>query len=264
MTTSGGRLPSNQERENNKKRERKRRAIAAKIFAGLRLYGNYKLPKHCDNNEVLKALCTEAGWTVQPDGTTYRPGITMAEPVDCSDRQAKNGSLIPWLKGLRSQGSRLAAPTALPPLQIMTGGHCSAPVTPPLCSPTGMEYISSSNLSSPYCESLFSAQTSGLYLNAYHCGDGKVENCGFLDPGVQDSFFFSSENGFHPSAWKTAASGCPNDDVSGVCFEEGPGNSMGRDEECVTVRKCENMYSLPCQELMLDLTLGLPNIRDSR
>ncbi|PWA60663.1 hypothetical protein CTI12_AA379520 [Artemisia annua] len=39
---------------------------------GLRMYGNYKLPKHCDNNEVLKALADEAGWTVEPDGTTYR------------------------------------------------------------------------------------------------------------------------------------------------------------------------------------------------
>ncbi|KAF2305349.1 hypothetical protein GH714_004135 [Hevea brasiliensis] len=36
------------------------------------MYGNYKLPKHCDNNEVLKALCNEAGWTVEEDGTTYR------------------------------------------------------------------------------------------------------------------------------------------------------------------------------------------------
>lgn len=65
-------MPTWKERENNKRRERRRRAIAAKIFAGLRMYGNYKLPKHCDNNEVLKALCDEAGWTVEPDGTTYR------------------------------------------------------------------------------------------------------------------------------------------------------------------------------------------------
>ncbi|KAG8479492.1 hypothetical protein CXB51_029817 [Gossypium anomalum] len=70
--TSGTRMPTWKERENNKRRERRRRAIAAKIFAGLRMYGNYKLPKHCDNNEVLKALCNEAGWTVEPDGTTYR------------------------------------------------------------------------------------------------------------------------------------------------------------------------------------------------
>lgn len=69
---SSGRLPTWKERENNKKRERRRRAIAAKIYSGLRAQGNYKLPKHCDNNEVLKALCAEAGWTVEEDGTTYR------------------------------------------------------------------------------------------------------------------------------------------------------------------------------------------------
>ena len=70
--TSGTRMPTWKERENNKRRERRRRAIAAKIYSGLRMYGNYKLPKHCDNNEVLKALCNEAGWTVEEDGTTYR------------------------------------------------------------------------------------------------------------------------------------------------------------------------------------------------
>ncbi|RVW19778.1 BES1/BZR1-like protein 4 [Vitis vinifera] len=69
---TGTRLPTWKERENNKRRERRRRAIAAKIYSGLRMYGNYKLPKHCDNNEVLKALCNEAGWTVEEDGTTYR------------------------------------------------------------------------------------------------------------------------------------------------------------------------------------------------
>lgn len=69
---SSGRLPTWKERENNKRRERRRRAIAAKIYSGLRAQGNYKLPKHCDNNEVLKALCSEAGWIVEEDGTTYR------------------------------------------------------------------------------------------------------------------------------------------------------------------------------------------------
>ncbi|KAJ4769974.1 Protein BZR1-like protein 3 [Rhynchospora pubera] len=72
--TSGTRVPTWRERENNRRRERRRRAIAAKIYTGLRMYGNYNLPKHCDNNEVLKALCNEAGWIVEPDGTTYRKG----------------------------------------------------------------------------------------------------------------------------------------------------------------------------------------------
>jgi len=69
---SSGRLPTWKERENNKRRERRRRAIAAKIYSGLRAQGNYKLPKPCDNNEVLKELCIEAGWVVEDDGTTYR------------------------------------------------------------------------------------------------------------------------------------------------------------------------------------------------
>ncbi|KAG5049244.1 hypothetical protein JHK85_010347 [Glycine max] len=29
-------------------------------------------PKHCNNNEVLKALCTEAGWTIEEDIIIYR------------------------------------------------------------------------------------------------------------------------------------------------------------------------------------------------
>lgn len=53
-------------------RERRRRAITTKIFDGLRTQGSYNLSKHRDNNEVLKALCAEAGWSVEEDGTTYR------------------------------------------------------------------------------------------------------------------------------------------------------------------------------------------------
>lgn len=185
--TSGTRLPTWKERENNKRRERRRRAIAAKIFAGLRLYGNYKLPKHCDNNEVLKALCVEAGWTVEEDGTTYRkvrslsyssslhllsfhklgeiqcrllkltcklvqgskpPAQPMevctspseASPTSSYPGAAEGTSLIPWLKGLSSNGgSGTATPSSsagLPPLHVMHGGSSSAPVTPPLSSPT--------------------------------------------------------------------------------------------------------------------------------
>jgi len=73
------RKPSWRERENNRRRERRRRAIAAKIYSGLRAQGNYNLPKHCDNNEVLKALCAEAGWCVEEDGTTYRKVINQIE-----------------------------------------------------------------------------------------------------------------------------------------------------------------------------------------
>ncbi|XP_009622768.1 BES1/BZR1 homolog protein 4 [Nicotiana tabacum] len=171
--TSGTRMPTWKERENNKRRERRRRAIAAKIFAGLRMYGNYQLPKHCDNNEVLKALCNEAGWTVEPDGTTYRKGCKPMERLDfkggstsispCSSYQPSpftsnnpspassslhspasssyatnlnmdGKSLIPWLKNL-SSGSSSASSSKLPHFHIHTGS-ISAPVTPPFSSPT--------------------------------------------------------------------------------------------------------------------------------
>ncbi|BAT93315.1 BES1/BZR1 homolog protein 4 [Vigna umbellata] len=171
--TSGTRLPTWKERENNKRRERRRRAIAAKIFAGLRMYGNFKLPKHCDNNEVLKALCNEAGWTVEPDGTTYRKGCKPLERMDivggssaaspCSSYHpspcasynpspgsssfpspssspytnipnADGNSLIPWLKNLSTASSSASSPK-LPHLYLHSGS-ISAPVTPPLSSPT--------------------------------------------------------------------------------------------------------------------------------
>ncbi|KAJ4981037.1 hypothetical protein NE237_031874 [Protea cynaroides] len=175
--TSGTRLPTWKERENNKRRERRRRAIAAKIYAGLRLYGNYKLPKHCDNNEVLKALCNEAGWTVEEDGTTYRKGCKPVERMDvvggsasaspCSSYHpspcasynpspasssfptspasssyaananvtADGSSLIPWLKNLSSASSS-ASSSKLPYHLYLHSGSISAPVTPPLSSPT--------------------------------------------------------------------------------------------------------------------------------
>ncbi|CAH8320176.1 unnamed protein product [Eruca vesicaria subsp. sativa] len=149
--TSGTRMPTWRERENNKRRERRRRAIAAKIFTGLRMYGNYELPKHCDNNEVLKALCNEAGWIVEQDGTTYRKGssrpvermeINSATTSQCASyipspassnfmSPGDGQSLIPWLKHLSTTSSSLPNNYLYIP-----GGSISAPVTPPLSSPT--------------------------------------------------------------------------------------------------------------------------------
>ncbi|KAJ0801571.1 putative transcription factor BES/BZR family [Helianthus annuus] len=167
---SGARMPTWKERENNKRRERRRRAISAKIFAGLRMYGNYKLPKHCDNNEVLKALADEAGWTVEPDGTTYRKGCKPMERAhiggsvsvspgssyqpspyaSCNQSPVSSAiasptssafgpnphpdSLIPWLKNLSSSSSSSSS-SKLPHFQIHNGS-LSAPVTPPASSPT--------------------------------------------------------------------------------------------------------------------------------
>ncbi|MCO5571709.1 hypothetical protein L7F22_025456 [Adiantum nelumboides] len=200
--TSGSRAPTSKERENNKRRERKRRAIAARIFAGLRQYGNYKLPKHCDNNEVLKALAREAGWIVEEDGTTYKPGCkpvqdrgdccisSSTSPASSSFVQgggAGDGlSLIPWLKGLSSScvtvastpggvgNVSAAAPSSrspgLPPLQIMRGGTCSAPVTPPLSSPRMTSHVQPdwTELSIKAGEAPSSDCAATALSNAYH------------------------------------------------------------------------------------------------
>ncbi|MCD7453430.1 Protein BRASSINAZOLE-RESISTANT 1 [Datura stramonium] len=163
--SSGRRKPSWRERENNRRRERRRRAIAAKIYTGLRAQGNYNLPKHCDNNEVLKALCAEAGWIVEPDGTTYRKGcrptpmeiggtsanITpsssrnpsppssyFASPIPSYQPSPTSSSFPSPSRGDANMSSHPFAflhnsiPSSLPPLRISN----SAPVTPPLSSPT--------------------------------------------------------------------------------------------------------------------------------
>ncbi|OMO97644.1 BZR1, transcriptional repressor [Corchorus olitorius] len=69
---TGYRFPTETERQKNKQRERRRRSVTQKIFAGLKQHGNYKLPKHADTNDLLKALCEEAGWHVEEDGTISR------------------------------------------------------------------------------------------------------------------------------------------------------------------------------------------------
>ncbi|CAH8381328.1 unnamed protein product [Eruca vesicaria subsp. sativa] len=123
---------------------------------------NYNLPKHCDNNEVLKALCSEAGWVVEEDGTTYRKGhkplpgdiagsSSRATPYSSSYNQSPfespilsyqvspssssfpspsrdNNNISTIFPFLRNGG----IPSSLPPLRISN----SAPVTPPVSSPT--------------------------------------------------------------------------------------------------------------------------------
>ncbi|XP_074358891.1 BES1/BZR1 homolog protein 4-like [Apium graveolens] len=173
MVAGGGggrdRLLSCRERENNKMRERRRRAITANIFAGLRTHGNYTLPKHCDNNEVLRALCSQAGWTVEPDGTTYRQHGELVEAVggssplspcssfnfspyasyhpslgssslhsSASSSYAANAhvdrhSLVPWLNKLSASSSASSSSFQLQQF-YMLNGSTSTPVTFPMTS----------------------------------------------------------------------------------------------------------------------------------
>ncbi|CAM8939130.1 hypothetical protein QQ045_014585 [Rhodiola kirilowii] len=158
------RKPSWRERENNRRRERRRRAIAAKIFTGLRAQGNFNLPKQCDNNEVLKSLCRDAGWVVEDDGTTYRKGCkrppidTVGTSIDVSPfasqllspmssafpspiasyQVSPSSSMCPSPSHFPGNQSTAQFPffyntlmSSLPPLRISN----SCPVTPPPSSP---------------------------------------------------------------------------------------------------------------------------------
>lgn len=79
VSTPGGarRCRPLEEKERTKLRERHRRAITARILAGLRRYGNYNLRVRADINDVIAALAREAGWVVLPDGTIFpsRPQV---------------------------------------------------------------------------------------------------------------------------------------------------------------------------------------------
>ncbi|XP_052196483.1 BES1/BZR1 homolog protein 2 [Diospyros lotus] len=229
MTAAGssGRLPTWRERENNKRRERRRRAIAAKVFAGLRAQGNYKLPKHCDNNEVLKALCAEAGWVVEDDGTTYRKGSkpppipteiggiaanisacssvqpsptssTFQSPVPSYHASPTSSSfpsptrldgnpssyILPFLRDLTS------IPSSLPPLRISN----SAPVTPPLSSPTSRgskrkpDWELFSNVSlNMHRHPIFAASAPASPTRRPHIAPATIPECDESDASTVDS-----------------------------------------------------------------------------
>ncbi|KAF5731729.1 beta-amylase 7 isoform X1 [Tripterygium wilfordii] len=70
-----------EEKERTKLRERHRRAITARILAGLRRHGNYNLRVRADINDVIAGLAREAGWVVLPDGTTFPSRSQGSKPV---------------------------------------------------------------------------------------------------------------------------------------------------------------------------------------
>ena len=94
------RLPTVKERENNKKRERKRRAIAAKIFSGLRTHGNYRLPKvsptSCAKRIMLRVdvtiLSGDRQWTEYHKMSAPQPNLPLR--IVLIDREVATSSLV--------------------------------------------------------------------------------------------------------------------------------------------------------------------------
>ncbi|CAL1398934.1 unnamed protein product [Linum trigynum] len=97
-----------EEKERTKLRERHRRAITARILAGLRRHGNYNLRVRADINDVIAALAREAGWVVLPDGTTFPSrsqgsrsvGGPSAAATQTSSHQSPQQEPPPSLKGI--------------------------------------------------------------------------------------------------------------------------------------------------------------------
>ncbi|XP_065859551.1 beta-amylase 7 isoform X2 [Euphorbia lathyris] len=81
-----------EEKERTKLRERHRRAITARILAGLRRHGNYNLRVRADINDVIAALAREAGWVVLPDGTTFPSRSQGSRPVGGTSAAATSSS----------------------------------------------------------------------------------------------------------------------------------------------------------------------------
>lgn len=265
------RLPNWKERENNKKRERRRRAIAAKIFTGLRLYGNYKLPKHCDNNEVLKALCAEAGWVVEEDGSAYRKGMKPSEcvngvssPVEGNNPcglsvggGAENGSLIPWLKDLGSGGL---------PNNGLQRLCSSAPVTPPLSSPTTIRCSIPYNIKSEWDKDTSDGFQGGLLNSAApwtmqpHQSAFFSFNCQ-VDPGPPLGLFtehVSGTSAYHDRI-NTKAEGTGADSCSQISSENNLAQQMTV-MSGLSAWKGEKIHDL-VRDDDLELTLGCPFVK---
>ncbi|XP_042505641.1 beta-amylase 2, chloroplastic-like, partial [Macadamia integrifolia] len=100
MTPTGGggggegsrRCRPKEEKERTKLRERHRRAITARILAGLRRHGNYNLRVRADINDVIAALAREAGWVVLPDGTTFPSRSQSGRPVGATSGEVVTSS----------------------------------------------------------------------------------------------------------------------------------------------------------------------------
>ncbi|ONK80794.1 uncharacterized protein A4U43_C01F21800 [Asparagus officinalis] len=89
------RRPSDREREANRLREQRRRRIANKIYSGLRAQGGFRLPKHPDRNDILIALCEQAGYQVEEDGSVSRKKLNSFEETseNGDKRSLKEASL---------------------------------------------------------------------------------------------------------------------------------------------------------------------------
>ncbi|KAG8483746.1 hypothetical protein CXB51_023504 [Gossypium anomalum] len=114
-------------------RERRRIAIVAKIYSRPRAQGNYNLPKHYNNNEVLKTLCAKAGWVVEDDCTTYRNGSSPAISVVRSSFSSSSLVGVSFVRlpdcNRRSSGNRISCRRTFCRAMVQQAVQGGAPAT---------------------------------------------------------------------------------------------------------------------------------------
>ncbi|KAK4440228.1 BES1/BZR1protein 4 [Sesamum alatum] len=160
-SNSNANVRSAVEKERTKMRERQRRSITTNIFHGLRKHGGYRLSPRADINEVLRHLAQEAGWIIEPDGTTYR-STTAAS----TNSNGTNSCLV-------CGGGRKSAPPT-PSCSVLGGGGESSTSTSPRHITVGdstMNNLSSGGLLPSSFSSTSSVMaTNDTLLAVYMCG----------------------------------------------------------------------------------------------
>ncbi|KAL2244617.1 BES1/BZR1 homolog protein 4 isoform X1 [Sesamum indicum] len=152
------------EKERTKMRERQRRSITTNIFHGLRKHGGYRLSPRADINQVLRHLAQEAGWIVEPDGTTYRSATTTNS----------NGTNSCPVCG----GGRKSVPPK-PSCCILGGGGESSTSTSPHHITVGdstVNNLSSGGLLPSFSSTSTVMSTNETLLAIYMCGAAPPQN----------------------------------------------------------------------------------------
>ncbi|PIN07331.1 Beta-amylase [Handroanthus impetiginosus] len=165
------------DREKTKMRERQRRSITTNIFHGLRKHGGYRLSPRADINEVLRHLACEAGWIVEPDGTTYRSPSSAAAAVS-------NGTNSCPLCG----GGRKSA-TATPSCSYLGGGgDCSTTASPSRATVghSAVRNASASGLPSLSSSSVMTAHDT--FLAVYMCTEAAPKKASTSDAACSAAY----------------------------------------------------------------------------
>ncbi|KAF3774289.1 Beta-amylase 7 [Nymphaea thermarum] len=175
----GGSRASATQKEKLKLRERRRCSITTKIFSGLRKHGGYDLPPRVDINDVLRTVVAEAGFVVEPHGTTYRApqrqqgcgcrieshDQCLTRPVDLFGVAATLGGRQPTASSYLGEGSSTTASPCRMPIPIIAFSSYSLP-QPQLLWPA-------SGLSSP---ASFASPSSGDDVTAVTCRSSTTLN----------------------------------------------------------------------------------------